>query len=309
MNRPVTIRPLAVGCAPLIDPRLYQIAVLGSLLVYGIGWLDFEVGLAQAGVTLATVLLTQYFATRIWQLPVYDPRSALISGLSLCLLLRTNTPALAVAAGVVAILSKFLVRRRGKHLFNPTNFGLVVMMLVTDRVWASPGQWGSGAVFAFLLACLGGLVVNRAARSDVTFAFLASYALLLAGRSAWLGEPMTIPLHRMESGALLLFSFFMISDPKTTPDSRAGRILFGLCVALGAAYVQFVLFRTNALLWSLGACAPLAPVFDRFLPGARYRWAGSKPTADDPRKGESYETVHALGVRPSELGAVLPHRP
>ena len=72
--------------------------MLGSLLVYGIGWLDFEVGLAQAGVTLATVLLTQYFATRIWQLPVYDPRSALISGLSLCLLLRTNTPALAVAS-------------------------------------------------------------------------------------------------------------------------------------------------------------------------------------------------------------------
>jgi Na+-transporting NADH:ubiquinone oxidoreductase subunit NqrB len=292
-----------------MDPRLYQIAVLGSLLVYGIGWLDFEVGLTQAAVTLATVLLTQYLATRIWKLPVYDPRSALISGLSLCLLLRTNSPALAVVAGVVAILSKFLVRRRGKHLFNPTNFGLVVMMLVTDRVWASPGQWGSGAVFAFLLACLGGLVVNRAARSDVTFAFLASYALLLVGRSAWLGEPMTIPLHRMENGALLLFSFFMISDPKTTPNSRAGRILFGLLVALGAAYVQFALFRTNALLWSLGASAPLVPVFDRFLPGARYRWAGSKPTADDSRKGESHETVHALGVRPARLGAVFPHRP
>src|SRR6266516_1708067 len=140
------------------DPRVYQIAVLGSLLVYGIGWLDFEVRPGQAILILAAVLLTQYCCTRIWQLPVYDPRSALISGLSLCLLLRTNTPALAVAAGVVAILSKFLVRRRGKHLFNPTNFGLVVMMLVTDRVWASPGQWGSGAVFAFLLACLGGLV-------------------------------------------------------------------------------------------------------------------------------------------------------
>src|SRR2546422_2060630 len=164
MSRPVTIRPLAVGCAPLRDPRLYQIAVLGSLLVYGIGWLDFEVGLAQAGVTLATVLLTQYFATRIWQLSVYDPRSALISGLSLCLLLRTNTPALAVAAGVVAILSKILVRPRGKHLFNPTNFGPVVMMLVNHPGWGSPRQWGGGAVFAVLLACLGGVVGEPAAR-------------------------------------------------------------------------------------------------------------------------------------------------
>src|SRR5262245_10474266 len=68
------------------DPRLYQIAVLGLLLVYGIGWLDFDVGLEQAVAILATVLLTQYCCTRIWKLPAYDPRSALISGLSLCLL-------------------------------------------------------------------------------------------------------------------------------------------------------------------------------------------------------------------------------
>jgi len=103
------------------DPRVYQIAVLGSLLVYGIGWLDFEVRPGQAILILAAVLLTQYCCTRIWKLPVYDPRSALISGLSVCLLLRTNAPALAVAAAILTIASKFVLRFRGKHLFNPTN--------------------------------------------------------------------------------------------------------------------------------------------------------------------------------------------
>ena len=73
------------------------------------------------------------------------------------------------------------------------------------------------------MACVGWLVVNRAARSDVTYAFIVFYCALIFGRSLWLGEPLTIPLHRLESGALLLFTFFMISDPKTTPDSRAGR--------------------------------------------------------------------------------------
>src|SRR4029077_18869185 len=128
------------------------------------------------------------------------------------------------------------------------------------------------AFFGFLLACLGGVVVNRAARSDVTVAFLAAYAGLLLARSAWLGEPMAIPVHRLENGALLIFAFFMISDPRTTPDRRAGRVLFAALVALGAAFVQFRLFRTNGLLWSLALFAPLVPLIDRVLPAPPHRW-------------------------------------
>ena len=99
----------------------------------------------------------------------------------------------------------------------------------------------------------------------------SSTARSLFGRSLYLGEPLTIPLHRLESGALLLFTFFMISDPKTTPDSRAGRVLFAALVAFGAWYVQFRLFRTNGLLWSLAACSTIVPLIDRLLPGAAVR--------------------------------------
>ena len=64
------------------------------------------------------------------------------------------------------------------------------------------------AFFGFLMACLGGLIVNRAARSDVTMAWLTFYLALLFGRSYWLGEPMTIPVHRLQSGGLLLSQLF-----------------------------------------------------------------------------------------------------
>lgn len=57
------------------------------------------------------------------------------------------------------------------------------MMLLTDQVWVSPGQWGSAAFLGFLIACLGGLVVNRASRSDVTYAFLVFYITFLFGRA------------------------------------------------------------------------------------------------------------------------------
>jgi Na+-transporting NADH:ubiquinone oxidoreductase subunit NqrB len=254
------------------DPRLYQIATLAGLLTYGIWWLDLEVQPANAVVIIASVLATQLACERLAGRDRFDPRSALISGLSLCLLLRTSSPDLAVLAAVIAIASKFTLRVRGKHVFNPTNFALVALMLAGRDMWVSPGQWGSGLVFTFLLASAGGLVVNRAARADVTLAFLACYAGLLVGRSLWLGEPLAIPMHRLENGALVLFSFFMISDPRTTPDSRRGRILFAALVALGAYAVQFWLFRTNGLLWSLAACSLAVPLIDRLLPGARYQW-------------------------------------
>jgi enediyne biosynthesis protein E5 len=77
---------------------------------------------------------------------------------------------------------------------------------------------------------------------------------------------------QLQSGALLLFTFFMISDPKTTPDSRSGRIFFALLVAAGAAYVQFMLYRNNGLLWSLAICSMLTPLIDYMSPGKQYRW-------------------------------------
>ena len=264
------------------DPRLYQIATLAGLLTYGVWWLDLEVQLPTAVAIIASALAAQLMCDYLVGRPRVDPRSALISGLSLCLLLRTGSLDVAMLTAVVAIASKFTLRVRGKHVFNPTNFALVAMMLVAGSVWVSPGQWGSGAIFAFWLASAGGLVVNRAARADVTCAFLVWYATLLVARSLWLGEPLAIPLHRLQNGALVLFSFFMISDPKTTPDSRAGRVLFAGLVALVAYVVQFWLFRTNGLLWSLAVCSLAVPLIDLLLPGPRYQW---NPTETSPGKG------------------------
>jgi len=277
------------------DPRHYQILVLAALLVYGLLRLDLEVRAGQALAMGAAALLTQLGCTRLARHgralggvrdvrdvrdvrqvaapPRFDPRSACISALSLCLLLRTDRLWLAVTAAVLAIAGKFFLRVGGKHLWNPTNFGLVVTMTASrGQVWVSPGQWGSAALFGFLVLCLGGLVVNRAARADVTWAFLAAYGSLLLGRAWWLGQPAAIPLHQVASGAFLIFAFFMISDPKTTPDSRAGRILFAVLVAAGAAWAQFALYRPTGLLLSLACLAPLVPLLDRLLPGATYRW-------------------------------------
>lgn len=261
------------------DPRLYQIVSLSALLVYGLLFLHFDISTWQIVVTLIAAQLTQYAGTRYCKLPTFDPKSAVISSLSLCLLLRTDSLAVAALAAIIAIGSKFVIRWKDKHVFNPTNLALVVM-LATNLGWISPGQWGQVAWFGFLIACLGSLVVTRAARADVTVAFLGFYLALLFARALWLGDPLAIPFHQIESGALLIFAFFMISDPKTTPDSRTGRIIYALLVSLAAFYVQFGFFTPNGPLWGLIACAPLVSLIDRMFPGIRYDWL--RPTIGHP---------------------------
>ena len=189
------------------DPRHYQIAVLSFLLVYGVGWLGFDIGTDQIAILLGTVLATQFICAKLTGPAYFDPRSPLISGLSLCLLLRANNPLLLFAAAVIAVASKFAVRWNKKHIFNPTNFAIMLMIVVTGDVWVSPAQWGSKLYFAFLMACLGGIIIHRAMRSDVSYAFLAAYAAILFGRAWWLGDPVAIPIKQFQSGALLLFTF------------------------------------------------------------------------------------------------------
>ena len=261
------------------DPRWYQIAVLAGLFLYGRTFLDFDVSWPRAALIVGSALFTQW-AFQFARIERFDPKSALISALSLCLLLRTNVALVAVLIAGATIASKFVIRIRGKHLFNPTNFGLVLALALGLPAWVSPGQWGHVAFFGFLMASLGTIVVTRAARADVTFGFLLAYALIVFGRAAWLGQPWANPLHQLQSGGLLLFSFFMISDPRTTPDSRAGRLVFALLVALGAAFVPFVLYRTNGLLWSLALLSPIVPVLDVLLPGRKHAWPAAPPRAE-----------------------------
>ncbi len=269
------------------DPRYYQVAVLSSLLLFGVFVLDFGIDWRNALAIVTTALGVQYLGTRYAQLPRFDPLSPLITSLSLTLLLRTDVLMLASLAAVIAIGSKFLIRVSGKHVFNPANVALVTLMLASDHAWVSSGQWGSAAIGAFTLACLGFLVLTRARRAETTIAFLAFYAALLFGRAAWLGDPLSIPMHQLQNGALLIFAFFMISDPKTTPDSPLGRTLFAAIVAAVAFTVQFVYYTPNGPILALIMSAPLVPLIDRFMRGRHYEWIRQDPLTGEQIKGVS----------------------
>jgi Na+-translocating ferredoxin:NAD+ oxidoreductase RnfD subunit len=131
-------------------------------------------------------------------------------------------------------------------------------------------------MLALWFLALGGLVTQRVARWDVSLAFLAIWGALLAGRLLWLeyawNPGAAMWLQQMSNGAVLLFAFFMISDPMTTPQNRIARLIYVCLVAVAAFVWQFVLFKPHGLIVALFICSLCVPVMNYFWPKVRFSW-------------------------------------
>ncbi|HET6990203.1 MAG TPA: RnfABCDGE type electron transport complex subunit D, partial [Bacteroidia bacterium] len=140
--------------------------------------------------------------------------------------------------------------------------------------WISPGQWGSNAVLLFLVGCTGLVVLMRVKRLDTAFAFLISFLGLSFIRNIlYLGWPMDFFWHQFSTGSLLLFSFFMITDPMSTPSSRKARIIWSVLVGALTWWIATKLFVHTAPLWALFFMSPLVPLFDYFFKGEKFAWS------------------------------------
>jgi Na+-translocating ferredoxin:NAD+ oxidoreductase RnfD subunit len=156
-------------------------------------------------------------------------------------------------------------------------------MLATPHAWCSPAQWGESGLLLLWMFALGCMVAHRAFRSDVSLAFLGSWIALRAARVLWLGQSREVLLHQLASGSLILFAFFMISDPKTTPaKSQKARFAFGAIVAAGAFALQHIAYARNPLLWALLLAAPLTPLFDLFQEAKETPCAAPSPLRPQP---------------------------
>jgi len=258
-----------------MDPRYYQLAVQIALLLFGILQLRFDVSPARIAAVLALAGLLQLLFTRRYRLPANLP-SAANSALSILLLLRSNALGWLLLAVLIAIASKFLLTVRRRHLFNPSALGIVAVILIGDAAWVTPGQWGRD-IWLLLLAAGGGLILLIGpTRMATTLAFGVVYALSLFGYAAWLGDPWHIPLHQLQNGALLIFAFFMLSDPKTTPASMAGCLLYGTWVALLGWTLQYLFFVPDAFLYALILSSPLTLSINQHLPGRAFVWPGTR---------------------------------
>lgn len=270
----------------LADPRHGQMFAQSVLIGCGIAYFSFEMPWWRPAAAVGAAVATQFLISLILA-QRFDWRSPVISALALTLLLRTDGPALAALAGAVAVGSKAVFRWDGRHFFNPAAFAIVAMVLFVPGAWVSPGQWGTEAWIVVVAMGIGLFVTGHAKRWEVPLTFLLAWAALSFGRALWVGDPMAIPLHQMQSGALVIFAFFMISDPMTAPwhiGARIGWVIAAACIGFA---LQFEWVVTAGPIFGLVAAAPLVPVLNRLFPADRARWtaAPSKTPASPQSKG------------------------
>lgn len=270
-----------------IDARWLQIAFLASFLVLGALARDFAITPAQVALCFAAALLTQ--AAWQWGLVLPQRRrwggylSALVSSFGICILVRSSNLWVHPLLAAVAMSSKYLLRAgRGEvrsHVFNPANLAAFAAWAWLPGAWLSPGQWGAQTLAALWFIALGLVVTRQAGRWDVSLVFLGSWAALLAGRLVWLGyawDPgAALWLQQVGNGAVLLFAFFMISDPMTTPQRRAARLAYAVAVAVGAFGWQYLWFRPHGLIVMLFVASLSVPLINRLWPQARFSWGSS----------------------------------
>jgi Na+-transporting NADH:ubiquinone oxidoreductase subunit NqrB len=256
---------------------VFQIAFLGTFLTLGVLVRDFTIAWHQVALTFAGTLATQAFWLHRLRLHGVGYLSAVVTGFGLSILVRADNDWVHPLVACAAISAKFVLRVDGRHVFNPANLGAFLAAIVLPGAWVSPGQWGQDLLLAGWFLALGTIVTQRSRRLDAGWTFLAIYVGLVGLRVLALGQPAGVIAHQVQSGALLLFAFFMISDPPTTPRAPRARVLYACLVALAALAWQFGMNRPNGLVIALFVLSPLVLAIDRVFPGPAFRW---RATAD-----------------------------
>jgi hypothetical protein len=283
-------REYPVVLPSLRDPRLHVAAVLLTLQVLGQTVLGFRLSVTQILVCLATGALIEFVVVFFKDHAIIWPASGLLTGNSTAFILRVpgtlhgqwwSTHGIEIFIGVVALgmATKYLIRWRGRHIFNPSNVALVLAFAVLgvqrteplDLWWIPMGPWMI-ATYAILVG--GGLLIAWELRMvGLVVGFMAAFAAFVAIALAqvpdhcmvasWHVTPMCgrdLWQILVTSPEVLIFALFMIPDPRTVPDGQVARVVFGIVVAmlavllLGPTTLEF--WTKTAILASLViACA------------------------------------------------------
>jgi len=188
--------------------------------------------------------------------------SPYISGISVAILIRSKALWVFPVAGMVSIASKYALQFRGRHIWNPTNFGVVAMLvLARDHMAILSIQWSNFIWPIIIIWILGFYVVWRVNRLHITGSYVAAFVAFAFLRSAITGNHVLTEISPVTGPMYQLFAFFMITDPKTTVRSRTGQYLFVLVVA--AVEVIFRLFEfIYAPFYALFLVGPLAMMIE-----------------------------------------------
>lgn len=205
--------------------------------------------------------------------------SAYITGISVGILIRSPAFWPYALCSVIAITSKYVVRVKGRHIFNPSNFGICVMLfLATEAVASLSIQWGNNIWSMLVIWLLGSTIIWRLRRFHICATYVLSFLAFALLRSWISGDPWQSEISPITGPEYQLFIFFMITDPKTTVRSRLGQGV----VAFVVAAVEMVMRLDQSIyapLYSLFVVGPAAMLVEMWWNSRRKPERGAAPVA------------------------------
>jgi Na+-translocating ferredoxin:NAD+ oxidoreductase RnfD subunit len=197
-------------------------------------------------VSIIASMLTDIILSRLVLGKWKNLSSAYITGISVGILIRSTFMWPYIVTSVLSIMSKYVLKYKGRHLWNPSNFGISWMLFFAPLDVAGLSiQWGSNLLSLAVIWLLGLAIVYRAKRFHVTITYVISFIILAYLRSLIVGDTFLAEVSPLTGPMYQLFIFFMITDPGTSVSTRKGRIIVVILVAL----VEFVL-RLNSFIYA-----------------------------------------------------------
>ncbi|MFN2570052.1 MAG: hypothetical protein ABR537_00365 [Gemmatimonadales bacterium] len=218
-----------------LDPKYLIVFLITLVLVLGEARYSILGGYDRLATTLGICLATEVLLSWWLRGRVANVASAYITGISLALLIKPQANILWPFAfgAFLAIASKYVLAYRGRHLWNPSNFAIALLVLVaSDSVAILSHQWGNDLRINLVIWAFGLAVAARARVLHVTLTYVACFGLLATLRNLLVGGPLLAELAPITGPMYQLFVFFMVTDPRTTVGTRRGRMVVVAIVAL-----------------------------------------------------------------------------
>jgi Na+-translocating ferredoxin:NAD+ oxidoreductase RnfD subunit len=238
-------------------------------LILLVGNLSFGLleSFSRTALAIATAMLFEIGLSLLVYRKLPNLASAYISGISVGILLRSPEFWPYALCGAIAITSKYAIRWRGRHLWNPSNLAISVMLLLVPEFVATLSvQWGNTIWPMLIVWVLGAAIVYRVKRLHITATYVASFIALSYLRTAFTGHSFFAEVAPITGPMYQLFIFFMLTDPKTTVKPRWAQCLVAFLVAV-AEMVLRLAENIHAPYYALAIVGPIANVIEIALAG------------------------------------------
>ena len=233
-----------------VAPLFITFILLVGHLSYGILESYHKTALA-----IGAAIITELILGRIFFGKWLNLASAYITGISVGILVRSPAYWPFLLCSVISIMSKYVLRVKGRHIWNPSNFGIAVLLFLAPETMAILSiQWGNNLLPIVVIWTLGSIIIWRARRFHISATYVVSFFLFAFLRSWITGHPWQAEVAPITGPMYQLFVFFMITDPKTTVRSWKGQCIVAFCVALAEFFL-----RLNHVVY--------APIYALFLVG------------------------------------------